>query len=185
MSYVDLGPIRQEYTPSLIGLLLLELQNAINTIDESNFPYPVSGSIIKTNTLDGSAIKTKTISLDKIKLGEWQFPLILSGTAISTTSTTGLNIGGYFYFDPSKYPDGDWYFEASIYSANSSATATALLNGGVEIGSVSTSNTGLTLVRSDKLTMPTTAQNLWVTLKTNNSSYAAYLINARLILIPI
>jgi len=68
--------------------------------------------------------------------------------------------------------------------SNASATATCTLTGASNIGSVTTQSTSLVLVRSEKLTMPTTPQNLWIVLKTSNANHAAYLASARLICVP-
>lgn len=186
MPHVDIGPIRNEYPPSLLGLLLLELQNAINYIDETNIKNPLNGSlVIKDESLSGSKITKFSLPLNRLIIPPIEIPLILAAQTVSTTSTSGTNFGGYFNWNPSNWPEGNWYFEASISSADSSATATAILKGSLEWASVSTTSTTLTLCRnSSPITMPTNTENLWVVLRTSNSSYAAYLASAKLIFVP-
>lgn len=185
MAYVDVGPPNKEYSARLLFQIFQILQNGINYMDENNFPNGISGSILKAASVPGAALIDYSVSLKKLIWGEYHVPLILAASEVSTTSTTGTNYGGYFVWNPNAFPTKKWYLEASIASADSSATATCILKGSMEYASVSTTSTSLTLVRSpDPITMPPAAENLWIVLKTSNSSYAAKLMSARLIFIP-
>lgn len=177
MVYFDPGPIpNKEITPSYMKKLITSLMDSINKVNEQNFPIKVSGkSIILPGTMD--------IQMSELEWGEIPIPLILPATPVTTTSTTGVNLGGYFLWNPLTYKGGDWYLEASM-SVGSGGTATLTLTGAADIGSVSTTESSLTMLRSAKLTMPGTAQNIWVKLSTNNASYTASLAAARLIFVP-
>lgn len=184
MAHFDPGPPPQKVTPQWMRGLLDRLKTSINYLDVTNFTNNVSGSIIASGTLSGSALINQTVNMSALKWLEWPIPLVLPSSAVSTTSTAGLNLGGYFLWNPSTYPGGDWYLEASLVISNAAGIATCVLTGAADIGTATTQSTSLTLVRSSKLTMPATAQNLWVILKTNNASYTASLASARLIFVP-
>lgn len=162
--YLDIGPPRQQVTPRWLFDVFNLIQTAVNHLDEQNFP-------------NGVALKVLTQL-------EWPHPLVLPAQVFSTTSTTPVDLGGYFAWDPSKFPDVNVYLEASLAVANSAATATCELVGASVIGSVTTTSTALARVRSGRLTMPSTAQNVWVRVYTSNASYAALLAAARLIFVP-
>lgn len=176
MAHFDPGPVPKEITPKWMKKLLTYLQDSLNYLDERNFPNKVSGSIIKPGTL--------LVQMSELEWREMPVPLVLPAQPVGTTLTTGANLGGYFLWNPNAYPGGDWYLEASISVSDTKGISTCTLVGATEIGSVSTQETTLTIVRSDKLSMPKTPQNMWVTLKTSNSDYTASLAGARLIFVP-
>lgn len=165
-------------------------------MDENNFKNGISGSIIKQGTLHGSTLTDgsvdgaakladTSIPLKKLKWAEFEVFPVCAVPVFSTTSTTDVNVGPYFAWDPNKFPGGSWYLEASIAVANTAAAAVVTLKGAADIGSVQTNQTALTRVRSAAaLTMPSTAQNIWYAVRTNNASYAANFAGARLIYIP-
>jgi len=194
MAYLDLGPPRPEYKANILFQIFNLIENALNHLDENNFPNQISGSIIANGTLSTATLKDYiptnliqdySLSIKKLAWREIPIPLILAATPVTTTSTTGANFGGYFSWIPSAYSgDGTWYLEASIAIGDASATATCILKGSVEYASVTTQSTSLTVVRSSEITMPTVNENLWIVLKTSNSSYAASLASARLIYVP-
>jgi hypothetical protein len=176
MTYFDPGPVPSDkITPQYMKKLLISMMDSINKLSIQNFPNTVSGTIITPGTL--------SVQMSDLEWGEIPIPLVLPATAVTTTSTAGLNLGGYFLWNALTFPGGDWYLEASM-SIGSGGTATLTLTGAADIGNVTTTETGLTLVRSEKLTMPTTGQNIWVVLKTSNASYTASLAGARLIFVP-
>lgn len=169
MGHFDMQP-PQEVTPQYIKFLIERLRVAINYMDDTNFPSPISAS---------------SVDVDLVDLGwtEIPIPLVLPAEAVGTTSTTGASLGGYYLWKPTIYPSGTWYLEASI-AVGSGGTATCTLTGAADIGSVSTTETTLTLVRSASLTMPAVAQNIWVKIATDNASYTATIGGARLIFVP-
>ena len=176
MTYFDPGPVpSKEVTPSYMKKLIISLRDAINNLSAQNFPNKVPGSIITPGTM--------SIKMAELEWGEIPIPLVLPANAVSTVSTTGVNLGGYFLWNPLTFPGGDWYLEVSM-SVAAGGTATCTLTGAADIGSVTTTESSLTLLRSEKLSMPLTAQNIWVSLKTSNASYAASLAAARLVFVP-
>jgi len=185
MPYVDLGPPKKEYTPKALAAIFTLIQQGINFIDKTNFPRGISGTIINAGTLPGAALKNGDTPLYKLEWREWPIPLVLLGDPVNTTSTSGKDVGGYFAWNPLNFPGaGKWYLEASMAIADASATATCILKGSAEYGSVSTQETALIRVRSGEIAMPASGENLWVVLKTSNASYAAALAAARLIFVP-
>lgn len=195
MGYLDTGPPRAEYKPNILYQIFQYIEVAVNHLDENNFPNGISGSIILPGTLNGNTVTQGTlypdafpdysVGLNKLAWREYYIPLILLARPVQTTNTEGENLGGYFQWVPSAFPgDGKWYLEASIFTADASATATCILKGSIEYGSVMTTNTSLTLVRSDEITMPVNNESLWIVLKTSNASYAASLVSARIIYVP-
>ncbi|KJS23150.1 MAG: hypothetical protein VR72_03005 [Clostridiaceae bacterium BRH_c20a] len=153
--------------PNWLKSAFLTIMNFINNLKVSN------------EMLSGG------IAISKLAWKEWSIPLVLPASLYSsvTTAGDGDNLGGYFQWDPSKYPGGTWYLEASI-AVQSGGTATCTLKGASVIVTVTTTDAQLSLKRSEALTMPSTAQTVWVTLKTSSGSYAATLGNARLIFVP-
>lgn len=155
---------------------LQQVIQAINYIDEVNIPTPLDGATI---------LKNYSVNLKKLTFSEWAFPLFKMMPAASTTSTSGLD-GGYFYFDPAKFPanGGKWYLEA-VLQVTSGGTATLYLrNGANNVGSVTSTATSWSLVRSSALTMPTSGAVLTCRLQTSSTSYTAYCIGASLIYVP-
>lgn len=174
MSFLDLGPQPQEYSARTLFERFQLITTAINNLTRQNFPRGIEGTILRSRTTPLGALQWR----------EWPIPLILPTTLFQTTSTTPSDIGGLFGWDGINYPGGTWLLEASIATANAAATATVTLRGVNAIGTVTTQATTLTRIRSGALTMPSTAQNIWVQLHTNNASHAALFWGARLIFIP-
>lgn len=152
--------------------LALRIKAALNHLDKGNFPKGIDGDDI---------LNDASTSPGKLKVGEWHYPLILLAVATTTTSTAGADIGGAFRWDPTVWPTGTWKVEAVMSVANASATATLAFDGDDVID---TSSTTATRLRSDALTMPTSASDMSLTLRTSSASYAASLLAARLIYTP-
>jgi len=196
MGWLDTGPALKEYSARILFQIFKRIEDAINFLDENNFKNGVSGSIIKQGTLHGNALIDNSVdgqtkladfstNLKKLKWAEFEVFPVSAIPVFTTTSTTGVNVGPYFAWDPNKFPGGNWYLEASIATNNASGITTVTLKGSADVGSVQTSQTALTRVRgTTALTMPATAQNLWFAVKTNNSSYTASFAGAHLIYVP-
>lgn len=170
---LEIGPLRGEISLQKLQNVFLLIEKAVNYLDKGNFQNKIAGDDI---------LSSASVSLNKLKWLEWPIPLVLPADPYSTTATADDDIGGYFMWDPGKYPGGIWYLEASL--ACNGATATCTLKGASVIGTVQSTSATMELKRSQALTMPTTAQTIWVTLKTSNASYAAVLGGARLIYVP-
>lgn len=185
MGWLDTGPALKEYPARILFQIFKRIEDALNFLDENNFKNGISGSVIKVGTLHGNALGDLSTPLKKLKWAEFEFFPVSAIPVFTTTSTTDVNIGPYFAWDPNKFPGGSWYLEASIAIANAAAAAIVTLKGSADIGSVQTSSTALTRVRSTAaLTMPSTAQNIWFAIRTNNASYAASFTGARLVYVP-
>lgn len=186
MSYSDLAEIRLLKSP-VVQRLLLSLQQSLNQLNEDNFPNPVSAdTILAAASATGSTIlKDASTPLKKLNFLEWTVPLVLPSQPFTTTSTTGADCGGFFVFDPVKFPGGTWYLEAALQTSVASSNATLQLkNGSTVIGSVSSGNTAWTVTRSAALTMPTSQAALTVTLVSAASTTTAGMWAARLIYVP-
>lgn len=185
MGWFDTGPPQKEYKGHFLYKILLSIQQAINYMDERNFKNGISGEIINIGSLPGNRISKGQLTLSQLNWKEWPIPLVLLAVPFTTTSTDGVNVGGYFPWHPLNYPGGDWYLEASMASADTAAIATATIKGSTEYGNVTTNETGLKLVRSTKLLLPQDrGETIWLMLKTSNTNYAASLVSARLIFVP-
>lgn len=161
-----------------------EIQLAVNKLNKDNFPNKVGADdILKGDSATGrTLLKDHSTSLRKLEWLEWPIPLVVPVQPATTTGS--LDCGGFFLWDPIKFPGGSWYLEAAM-QVTSGGTATAQLkNGATVVGSVSTTNTTWTVVRSAALTMPTSQVALTVTLTSSSTSYTAYLWAARLIHVP-
>lgn len=143
---------------------LLKIQNYLKFLSFANLYVP-----------------NRSIPIAKLDIGEIHFPLCLPAENFTTTSSGGVNIGAYFAWSPSAFPTGTWYLEASM--ATSGGTATLTLKGATDIKTLTTTSSGMTNKR-EQVTMPATAQNLYLNLKVSSSSYTAALGGARLILVP-
>lgn len=185
MAYVDLPEIRNLQS-AVAKRLISELQFHLNNVDEANIPNPMDASkIISPGTGTEGMFADYALSLKKLNFREWAFPLVLPAAAATTTSTTGLDLGGFFLWDPAKHPGGTWYLEVAINISNAAGTTTAQLkNGATVIGSATTKNTAWTVTRSTALTMPASQAALTVTLLSSSTSYTAGLWAARLIYVP-
>lgn len=151
---------------------LRQIIHAIATIDENNFPNQVSGGSL--------LLPDYSTPLACLQAREWPIPLVLQMQPASTT--TSLDCGGFFVYDPVRFPGGTWKLEAAMKVSNSAGKATAQLkHGSTVIGSVATQATDWTVVRGTSLVMPADQAALTITLTSSSSSYTAYLWSARLI----
>jgi len=138
---------------------------------------------LKFLSLNNLNVPNRSIPIAKLDIGEIHFPLCLPASNYTTTSTSGANIGAYFYWNPEAFPSGKWYLEASMAISNADGTATLTLKGSIDVKVLTTQLVGMTNIR-EQVTMPETAQNLYLNLKSSSSSYTAALGGARLILVP-
>jgi hypothetical protein len=173
-------PIPNSYNDKNLKALFMKLQNILNNL---------TGAWLKDGTVTNAklSLSSRGIAPSKIDFGEWPIPF--SSYVTATTDTGYVICSDVFQFDPSKFPAGTWYFEATIAIANAGATVTTHLMqaGGSEIvGSpvTHTGNTNLTPKRSGALTMPSSAANLYCEFKTSNASYAASFAGAKLVFVP-
>ncbi|WP_156940201.1 hypothetical protein [Caldanaerobius polysaccharolyticus] len=154
--------------------VLTSMAFALNVLDENNFPNAVSGGkILKADH------STPVAALNWIEI---PFPLVLPPQPASTTSS--LDCGGFFVWDPIKFPGGKWYLEAAMKQAGGGTAKVQLKLGGAVIGEVSTQATEWTVVRGSALSMPTTSGALTVTLVSSATTVTAYAWTVRLIWQP-
>ena len=176
MGHFDPGPPKKEYTPPALFKLFQLAMTAINNIDKTNFRRKIAGSDI---------IAKHSLSMNTLAWREFVMPLVMAAPYFQTNNTEPQNVGGYFPWIPSSYPGpGSWYFEADIAITNEAGTASARLRGIDAIKTVTTQQTGLDRVRSDPITMPSTAQNIWVQVFSSSGSYHATIAGAKLIFVP-
>lgn len=176
MGHLDVGPPRKEYTAPTLFKLFQLIMTAVNNINKTNFPKKINGDDI---------LNANSLSMNKLAWREFVIPLVMAAPYYQTANTTAVNVGGYFPWDPARFPGpGAWYFEADIAISNAAGIATAQIRGTELIMAVTTQQVGLDRVRSAALTMPTTAQNLWVQVFSNSGSYTATLAGAKLIFVP-
>jgi len=175
MSWLALTPPPKEYSPRDQRELRIILEQAVNNLNEQNFPKGLSGSVLKERSIPGSALP----------LFEVHYTLhSATGSPFSTTSTTPVSVGNGFRWDPGRFSPGTWYFEADVAVADAAAAASVFLKGSDIIATITTSDTSLDIRRTAALAMPTTAQNLWVSVQTSNDRHAALLAGARLVFVP-
>ncbi len=179
MSYLQIVLVKRQKDGSIsvesLNEELLNIQHAVNNISAQNFPNRVNGDDI---------LNTDSLSMGRLKQNRFDIPLLLPASAFSTTSTTGINVGGLWRFNPTDYYGGTWYLAGTIATANVAATATLELWGASALGSISTVSTSGVWVKSSVLTMPVTETDLLLKLKTSNASYSAYVYNAYLLYVP-
>lgn len=180
MGYLEI-PFFMIKSPEL-GQIIQQIQFAVNALDETNFPQKLDASrILKANSISKTLIRDRAVSMRKL---EWlEIPIALVIPVQPATTTTSLDCGGFFLYDPVKFPgEGTWYLEAAMKVSDGAATATAQLkNEDTVIGEVSTNSTVWNVKRSSALTMPSSQAALTVTLKCSDSTKTAYLWAARLI----
>lgn len=166
--------------------IFLTLQDAVNVLTDDNFPDALTGdTLIKTASLTGNRLIDTTTPLKKLSWLEWPIPLVALAQPASTTTT--LDCGGFWVYDPAKYVagGGKWYFECAIKTTNATyAASVALKYGTTTIGTVTTTATDYTVIRSTALTMPVAQQVLTLTLSSADASATAYLWTARMIFVP-
>lgn len=153
--------------------VLQALAYSLNVLDENNFPHKISGKVLKSDHA------TPIAALDWLEI---PFPLLLPPQPASTTST--LDCGGFFVWNPPKYPGGKWYLEAAMRQAGGGTARVQLKLGSSVIGEVSTQATEWTVVRSPALQMPTTEGALTITLVSSATNVTAYVWTVRLIWQP-
>lgn len=175
MAHLDVGPPLKEYTAKSLFNIHQLIMSAVNHIDRTNFKKPVTGDDI---------INNESISMRKLRWREHVIPLVMAAPIYQTTLTTFQNIGGYFPWDPVKFPGGIWHLEADMAIANAAARAEVQITTGTVIMTLTTAATGITRVRSAALAMPASAANLWIQARTNNASHAASVAGAKLIFVP-
>ena len=177
MAHLDLGPARKEYAPKTLFLFFERIKTALNYLDKTNFPNKINGDDI---------LKDLSTSLKKLKQRIYIYTLFTGSPLYQTTSTTAVGVAGYFPWNPADFDAGGaWYFEADIAIVDAASIATCELHGASGIiKSVTTQSTALVRVRSTEVTMPATATDMWIKLKTSNASHTASLGGAKLIFKP-
>lgn len=183
MSSIDEGVLfylQNAKTPNQIATAtqtaLENIIQSINYLDETNFPNTVNGNNI---------LATQTTDLDKLTFREWPFPLFKSMPTVSASGTTGVT-GGYFFWDPVRFPGGSWYLEAVLLTDSGGVATLSLMSGTTTVASVNTSKSdAYQLVRSSAaITMPTSSSVLTCKLTNSSSSYYAYCLGASMIYVP-
>lgn len=140
------------------------------------------------DNFSGAYLQYKSTPLSRLNWPEYYIDLALPATDATTTSTSYIRCSGVFGWDPSAYPDGKWYFEASLAIADAAQSVTARLmdaTASAEVVNVShTGSTTLTRKRSSEVTMPSSAANLYVEFKTSDATVQANFAGARLVFVP-
>jgi hypothetical protein len=170
--FLDYGIFANNIRSQDVYQCFILAQNAVNDLDNTNIP---SGS------LTGDALQDYSVSLSKLLWEEWPIPLFKVMPAATTTTTLS---GGYFYFDPAKFPDGTWYLEAILQITSGGTASLDLMNGANIVISVSTPNTTFALVRSSPIALPMTPTVLTCNLVSSGTSYTAAALGASLIYVP-
>jgi len=167
---------------------LQQVVAAYNNLDDTNIAVPLTGDkVLAQGSLTGDLLlRDYSTSLRKLGFREWPLVTLVSpAQPISTSSTNpSVDCGGFFVWDPNKYPGGTWYLEAAMQVAAGGTATVQLKNGAQVVGSVSTQATSWTVARSTPLTMPSSQAALTVTLVSSGSNYVASLWVARLIYVP-
>lgn len=152
---------------------LLKIQQATNYVDDGN---------VRPGSLTGASIQDASIPLKKLNWLEWPITLFKAMPAASTTSSVD---GGYFLYDPNKFPDGKWYLEAVMQVTSGGTASMNLKIGSTVIATVNVTATSWTLSRSSAIAnMPTSQTVLTCTLTSSGTSYTASALGASLIYVP-
>lgn len=174
--------MRLDFGPLLLGLKNSELIQILQIIEHWSRGN-IDDRNIKAAGLTGSAVlKNKSVPMVKLAWHEIPIPLFKVLPAASATNAVD---GGYFYYDPNRFPGGSWYLEA-LLKATSPATATVkLMSGTLELGSVSTTNTDWALVRgTSPISMPLSAGALTCKLLSSDAAITVYSLGASLVFVP-
>ena len=174
MAFLSVGPPQKEYSAKKTFEIFQLIETAVNNINEQNFRRKLNGGVIASRSMGMGALEWR----------EHIIPLVMAAPSYQTAETTPQNVGGYFGWDPAKFPGGIWCLEADIAVSNAAATARCELTGSTTLKTVTTQATSLTRVRSDLIIMPAAPQNLWIKFSTNNGSHNAILGGAKLVFIP-
>ncbi|MGQ9697175.1 MAG: hypothetical protein ACUVRO_04190 [Armatimonadota bacterium] len=172
---LDFGPLLLSLkSPELIQILQQVEHWSFNNVDDLN---------IRQGGITGSlALKDWSVPLKKLAWREVPVPLCKPIPAVSTTESVD---GGYFLYDPNRFPGGSWYLEACLKVTSGGTATFELKRGANAVGSVSTQNTDWTVVRSSAaLSMPSSLATLTGTLRSNSTGYTAYCLGASLIFVP-
>ncbi len=158
--------------PDLYQCLLL-IQQAVNYIDDGN---------VRPGGLTGASIKDASLPLKKFNWLEWPITLFKVMPPVTTTSSVD---GGYFLYDPDRFPDGQWYLEAVMQVTSGGTASMNLKVGSTVIATVNVTATSWTLSRSSAIAnMPTSPTVLTCTLTSSGTSYTASALGASLIFVP-
>jgi len=154
-----------------------------------NWARNISGDCLTEGSVEYSklALSRGDIPPGKIDWPEWHIPLALPAMDVTTNSTNYVRCSGVFYWEPFTYPTvgGSWYFEASLAIDNAAGTVSARLMGDDEVGVITrTGTTSMDVVRSEALTMPNSAANLYCEFKVSNSAYVGSFNGAKLVFVP-
>lgn len=174
--------MRLDFGPLLMGIKNSELIQMLQAIEHWSLGN-VDDRNIKEESLTGSYV-LKDHSVPLVKLTWLEIPIPLFKVLPAASAAAAVD-GGYFYYDPVRFPGGSWYLEA-LLKATSPATATVkLMSGTLELASVSTANTSWTLVRGQTaVSMPTSAGALTCKLLSSDGTTTVYALGASLIFVP-
>lgn len=179
MGHVKEFRIPEKYSTRWMWDFIQAMRTAINVMEDTNFP---------TTGLTGSRlVRAHTLPVNRLASGEFHLPFILLGQAITTTSTSYLNVGGIVVYDPVMWGEvSSLVFDITGGPNGAGATASFRVIDGAqqELVAISTSTSGYSRYVATFPVIPTTSQPLIVQYKTNNGSIAAGLVSARLIVRP-
>lgn len=178
MGTVKTEKVPEKYQASYFKLLVERLRTAVNFLDRNNFP----------NGVEGSIIKSRTLSLSALGQGEFHLLLVALAQAFTTTSDVLQNCSPFIYFDPALWGDGvSLYLEVTGGGvAESTGNAVFELHGANGLlTSLTTDGQGYLWYRTQNpFTPPSVAQTMILKMRSTVSGQGVGLMGAKVIIIP-
>lgn len=164
-----------KYSAAYIKLFVERLRTAVNYIDENNFPNPLNADAI---------LKDKTLGLTKLYGVEFQHTLLTLATPHTSDKEELVNVGPFYHWSNVWGNNVKLVFEVTGGSQHEDATATFELHGadGLLASVESKEGAKLEFLRSEEFDPPGVSQTFLVKMKTSDSTHAAMILGARLII---
>lgn len=167
----------KQYDPAQFKMIIERIRTAVNFLDGSNFPNGLDGGLLNENSIDPT----------KLTGCAWVVPILALADAKTTVSTDGISVGGFIQWSAAIWGiNVQCYLQVTGNIANAAATATFTLHSTTGVlATCTTQSTDFVALQSIGFIPPIASQSIVFKMKTSNASYAASVLNANLIIVPI
>ena len=177
MGWLNTEKTPSQWDSSYFRQFVERLRTALNYLDASNFPEGIHGSLLNKRTVSTGALAN--FSYEQVFFSQ--------ATPFTTTSTTAVSVGSLIQWDSATWGTGNVKVMLEVVGgvANASATATFELWGADgKLATITSQSASAVLLRSTAFSPPDKGQTMIVKAYTNNATYSANILSAKLIIVP-
>lgn len=186
MGYLPSEKPPAKWSAAYFKMFVEKLRVAVNDLDINNFPTGINGYLINDRTVAWSKLIGMGFlnTLKELEGIELQQTIIALAYPYAITTITADSVGGYvMYSSVFNKPNVKLIFEVVGGSKDATSTATFELHGiNGKLAEVTTNAGTIEFLRSAEFNPPEEGQTLLVKAKTSDTTKAANLLSARLII---